>query len=501
MQGVPQTSPRLTARIAGALYVLCIGRGFFAEMVVRGKLVVYSDAAVTARNIIAAPGLYRAGFFADVSAMTLGVAGAAINKISWRLLPLILLSYLISYMDRSNISFASVPMNADLGFGAAVYGLGAGLFFVGYAIFEVPSNLLLVRFGARRWIARIMLTWGLISIGTLFVRTPAQFYAIRFLLGVAEAGFFPGVMLYLSNWYPNRWRGRAVSRFYIAAPLGTVLMGAVAGALLGLDGWMGLKGWQWLFLVEGLPAVVMAVLLLLYLPDAPGSVRWLSNEEKSWVTCALAADVATTGIGDHAFFRALLDPLVLAIGLAVALSFACSNAVIFSGPKLLIDATGWTMTNVGFLVSLSGVATTAAILAFGWNSDRCRERYLHLAAAIGISGLCAGTMALAINPVMTVLGYFFFVVVALNIGMLGILIIADELNPAARVVGFAAMNTVAQIGSFFGPALWGLAADRTGNFQFGLSVIPFVMLAAAGIVLAKRRRVMSGAAVVTTGNG
>ena len=394
-------------------------------------------------------------------------ARTAIDKISWRLLPLILLSYLICYMDRSNISFASV--------------------------------LLLARFGARRWIARIMLTWGLISIGTMFVRTPVQFYAIRFLLGVAEAGFFPGVMLYLSNWYPNRWRGRAVSRFYIAAPLGTVLMGAFAGALLGLDGWMGLKGWQWLFLMEGLPAVLMALLLLLYLPDAPGTVRWLSNEEKSWVMRALAADgasrdISTRGMSDHDFFRALLHPLVLAIGLAVALSFACSNAVIFSGPKLLLDATGWTMTKVGFLVSLSGVAATAAMLAFGWNSDRCRERYLHLTVAIGISALCAETMALAISPLMTVLGYFLFVVVALNIGMLGILIVADDLNPSARVVGFAAMNTIAQIGSFVGPSLWGLAADRTGGFQFGLSFIPFVMVAAAGIVLAKRRRVMSIAA-------
>lgn len=427
------------------------------------------------------------------------VTHSAIDKISWRLLPLILLSYLISYMDRSNISFASVQMNADLGFSAAVYGLGAGLFFVGYSIFEVPSNLLLARFGARRWIARIMLTWGLISIGTMFVRTPVQFYAIRFLLGVAEAGFFPGVLVYLSNWYPNRWRGRAVSRFYIAAPLGTVLMGAVAGPLLGLDGWMGLKGWQWLFLVEGLPAVMMAVLLLFYLPDTPGTVSWLSNEEKSWVMRALAADVATHGISEHGFFRALLDPLVLAIGLAVALSFACTYTLIFSGPRLLIDATGWSMTNVGILISLSGVATTAVMLALGWNSDRCCERYLHLVGAICISALCAGTMALTISPSMTVIGYFFFVVVALNIGMLGFLIIADELNPSARVVGFAAMNTIAQVGSFVGPALWGLAADRTGNFHFGLTVIPFVMLAAAGIVLAKRRHVMSIAATVTIG--
>jgi ACS family tartrate transporter-like MFS transporter len=429
------------------------------------------------------------------------VARGAIDKISWRLLPLILLSYLISYMDRSNISFASVPMNADLRFSATVYGLGAGLFFVGYAFFEVPSNLLLARFGARRWIARIMLTWGLVSIGMMFVRTPWQFYAIRFLLGLAEAGFFPGVMLYLSSWYPNRWRGRAVSRFYIAAPLGTVLMGAVAGSLLGLDGRLGLKGWQWLFLVEGLPAVLMALILLLLLPDAPGSVTWLSDSQKAWVTRALADDIAMCGKSDHGFLRALLHPLVLAIALPVALSFACFNSIVFSGPKLLIDATGWSMTHVGFLVSFVGVVTTAAMLTFGWNSDRCRERYLHMAGAMGISALSAGTMALAISPWMTVLGYSFFTIVSFNIGMLGFLVVADDLTPPARVVGFAAMNTIAQIGSFIGPALWGLAADRTGSFQLGLSVIPCVMLAAAGFVLLKRRNVTSVGAVPDHGVG
>jgi ACS family tartrate transporter-like MFS transporter len=427
-------------------------------------------------------------------------ARTAINKISWRLLPLILLSYLISYMDRSNISFASMQMNADLRFSAAVYGLGAGLFFVGYAIFEVPSNLLLARFGARRWIARIMLTWGVISIGTMFVRTPLQFYVMRLLLGVAEAGFFPGVLLYLSGWYPNQWRGRAVSRFYIAAPLGTVLMGAVAGALLHMNGLLGLKGWQWLFLIEGLPAILMAVVLVFYLPDAPESVAWLSRDEKSWLVRALAADVAASGASDHGFFRALLDPLVLAIGLAMALSHACGNAVIFSGPKLLMEATGWSMTRVGILISVSGVMTIVAMLIFGWNSDRYSERYLHLAGTIGISAVCAATMAWSSGPLMTVLGFLFFHTIMLNIGMLGFVLIADALHPSSRVVGFATLNTIGQVGSFSGPALWGLAADRTGSFHFGLSVIPFVMLASAGIVVAMRRRGMSVGVVATVGD-
>src|SRR4249919_1328640 len=187
------------------------------------------------------------------------IGRSAMTKAMWRILPLILLAYVVAYIDRVNVSFASLQMNDDLKFSATIYGLGGGLFFLGYALFEVPSSLMLARFKAPQWIARIMITWGLLAAGMMFVHTPMQFYVMRFLLGVAEAGFFPGVMLYLSVWYPNAWRGRAVSRFYIASPLATMLMGGVAGLLLGLNGRLGLAGWQWLFLAEGLPSILMAV--------------------------------------------------------------------------------------------------------------------------------------------------------------------------------------------------------------------------------------------------
>src|SRR5437660_5576264 len=190
---------------------------------------------------------------------------SAVAKASWRLLPLIALGYGISYVDRVNISFAALQMNRDLHFSATIYGLGGGLFFLGYALFEIPSNLMLVRFGARRWIARIMFTWGLLAVGMMFVRSPMQFYIMRFLLGVAEAGFFPGVLYYLSGWFPVAQRGRAVSRFYVAVPLASVVMGGVSGQLLALDGIGQLQGWQWLFLAEGLPSVLMAFLLLRWL--------------------------------------------------------------------------------------------------------------------------------------------------------------------------------------------------------------------------------------------
>src|SRR5665213_3415271 len=226
------------------------------------------------------------------SASALSLRKSALMKMSWRLLPLIGLGYCIAYIDRVNISFAALQMNQDLHFSAAVYGLGGGLFFLSYALFEVPSNLLLVRFGARRWIARIMLTWGVLAVGMMFVRTPMQFYVMRFLLGLAEAGFFPGVIYYLSLWFPNRHRARAISRFYVAWPLSAAIMGALAGALLSLQGRLGLAGWQWLFLAEGLPAVALSGIILVGLPDRARDAAWLSSEEKAWIGAKLADDRA-----------------------------------------------------------------------------------------------------------------------------------------------------------------------------------------------------------------
>lgn len=216
------------------------------------------------------------------------IGAAAMRKAFWRIIPLILLAYLFAYIDRVNVSFAAADMNADLGFSATVYGLGGGLFFLGYALFEIPSNLMLVRFGARQWIARIMVTWGLLAAGMMFVQTAEQFYILRSVLGVAEAGFYPGVIYYFSGWFPPCHRSRAVSRFYIAGPLASMVMGAMSGWLLGLDGTAGMHGWQWLFLVQGLPTVLVGLLVLRFLPDAPATVLWLSQPEKEWIHNELA---------------------------------------------------------------------------------------------------------------------------------------------------------------------------------------------------------------------
>jgi MFS transporter, ACS family, tartrate transporter len=249
---------------------------------------------------------------------------SALRKASWRLIPLIAFGYGIAYMDRVNISFASLQMNRDLHFSASIYGFGAGLFFVSYAACEVPSNLLLYRVGARRWFARIMVTWGLLAIGMMFVKTPLQFYVMRFLLGMAEAGFFPGVIYYLAQWFPPHMRARSISRFYISFPLGSVLMGSIAGWLLGLEGKAGLAGWQWLFLIEGLPALVLAVVFLLYLPAGPAEATWLTEDERHWILHHAGrgdGDVHNGSIG-----RSLLDVRVWQVSLLMLCMLTASYA-------------------------------------------------------------------------------------------------------------------------------------------------------------------------------
>lgn len=419
---------------------------------------------------------------------------STLAKASWRLLPMIALGYGISYIDRVNISFAAATMNADLGFSATVYGFGGGLFFLSYAAFEVPSNLLLVRVGARRWLARIMVTWGLIAVGMMFVRTDWQFYAMRFLLGLAEAGFFPGVIYYLTQWFPSAHRGRAISRFYVAWPLSAFVMGGLAGALLSLDGLWGLEGWQWLFLVEGLPAVAMGFVFLVFLPDNPQTVRWLSAGEKDWLARRLAADAAALAPVKHGFLPALTNPVVLQLVAINFITLGCSYAFTLSAPTILDQMTGWGPTNVGYLISFAGLSATVGILFTGWNSDRTRERYLHL--TIPILMMAAGYVVLATSPppLVTASAYVLTLIGSSGVAAAFWLVPGDLLHPRVVAVSVAAINALGSLASFAAPWLWGIAKDATGGYGLGISVLPVAYLIAAAIVLAlryqaKRRRV------------
>jgi MFS transporter, ACS family, tartrate transporter len=424
------------------------------------------------------------------------IGRAALRKASWRLLPLIGLGYGIAYMDRVNISFASLQMNHDLHFSATVYGLGGGLFFLSYALLEVPSNLLLVRFGARRWIARIMLTWGLLAAGMMFVRTPTQFYVMRFLLGAAEAGFFPGVVFYLMQWFPAEHRGRAVSRFYVALPLSSVVMGAIAGSLLNLHGRFGMAGWQWLFLVEGLPAVLLSAVVLVALPDGPAQAAWLTDDERKWIQERLSADrAALGGVIDHSVARALLDPRVWQLGICNLFILGSTYAFILSAPAVLQGSTRWSATEVGFLVSMSGLLGAAAMMLNGWHSDRRRERHLHTVIPLTVIAGAFLAMGLSIAPWIVVPAYVVVFVCQNAVQATFWLIPSDVLHGRSAAVGVAAIGSIGMVGSFIGPYAWGAARDFTGDYQTGLLWLVVPHLAAATIVLAVRHRARLRAAL------
>ncbi|MBW8815985.1 MAG: MFS transporter [Caulobacterales bacterium] len=419
---------------------------------------------------------------------------SAVSKASWRLLPLIGLGYGVSYIDRVNISFAALQMNRDLGFSATVYGLGAGLFFLGYALCEVPSNMILVRVGARRWIARIMLTWGALAIGMLFVRTPVQFYVMRFLLGVAEAGFFPGVAYYLTLWFPEAHRGRAISRFYVAWPLSTVVMGAVAGALLGLQGRLGLAGWQWLFLVEGAPALLLSVVILLRLPDSPEQAAWLTDGEKAWLRRRLAGDAAALAGAPQDALRAVTSLPVLTATAVNFLLLGGFYAFNLSAPELLRGATGMSAGEVGYLVAAGGLLGAVALLLNGWHSDHSAERHLHLVVPILVMAAAFAVIGQAAAP-WAVAGAYVVALVA-NAAVGGVVwpVLFGVLHPRTAAVGSATINALGQLGSFVLPALWGVSRDATGGFHAGLAVLPFAYLLAAGLVFSLRQSRMKLAA-------
>jgi len=413
---------------------------------------------------------------------------SALTKASWRLLPLIALGYGISYMDRVNISFAALQMNRDLHFSATIYGLGAGLFFLSYALFEVPSNMLLVRFGARRWIARIMLTWGVLAVGMMFVRTPIQFYVMRLLLGFAEAGFFPGVLYYLTQWFPAAHRGRAISRFYVAVPLSSLFMGAIAGSLLGLQGRLGLAGWQWLFLVEGLPAILLSVIVFFFLPGQPAEAKWLSDDEKAWIERRLAAEAVALGGADHSILRALRSPVVLAMAAVNFIFLGCSYAFNLSAPALLRDATGLGVANVGYLVAAGGLAGVAGMMFNGWHSDHSGERHLHLATPLLLIAGAFLVIGQSTAPILIMAGYLIWMAASNAVATVVWLVPGAVPHPRSAAVAVAAINSVGQVGSFAFPALWGVARDATGSYHAGLTALPVAFLAATAIVLLLRRR-------------
>jgi ACS family tartrate transporter-like MFS transporter len=425
----------------------------------------------------------------DVAHEDTPLARATTARVSLRLLPFLFVLYMFNFLDRTNVSIAALQMNRDLQFSVAAFGLGSGIFFVGYALFEIPSNLLLARVGARWWIARIMFTWGVIAVGMALVRTPIQFYVLRFLLGVAEAGFFPGVVYYLSQWFPSDVRARASARFMVAIPLSGVLGGAIGGSLLALDGRLGLAGWQWLFIAEGLPSILLGVAVLMLLTDRPADARWLTLEQRTWLEARLARDgTASSARHGVSALRSLVDPLVWLVSLPYFASAVAYYGYQFWGPTIIRDALRTSDTATSLVSGLIALVAAAVMLMNAAHSDRTNERFVH--AARGSAVLTLGFLGVALLPwpIAKVLA-----IALVPIGAMMFMVPYWCLPPmlfrgAAMAATIALINSIQSLGGFVGPNIIGVAKTLTGGTTGAFLVLTsFGFLSGASLLLLRRR--------------
>lgn len=416
-------------------------------------------------------------------------AASAVDKITLRLIPFLFLLYLLNFLDRVNVGFAALSMNRDLGFGPAVYGFGAGIFFIGYCLFEVPSNLVLYRTGARIWIARIMVSWGIVASLMMLVKSPLSFYAFRFLLGVAEAGFFPGIIYYLTAWYPARERARAYAWFLAAIPICGVLGGPISGALLGLDGALGLTGWQWLFILEGIPSILVGLLVLRLLPDRPADARWLTAQERDALERELAAEREAPHESHAASLRAALGkPIVWWLGLVYFSLIVAVYGFALWLPQLIKAAGEFTNFEVGLLTAVPYAVAAVGMVLIGRHSDRTGERHFHLAlpALVGSVGFLAVSTAEGTG----------WLIAALCLAALGVLgwlgpfwaLPTAFLKGEAAAGGVALINSMGAFGGFVGPYLLGKLKESSGSFVPGLTLLAGSMLIGVAVTLLLRRR-------------
>ena len=408
------------------------------------------------------------------------LAVSTLGKVRRRLIPFLFLLYIVAYLDRVNVGFAALDMNRDLGFTAAVYGMGSGLFFLSYTLLEVPSNLLLARLGARVWIARIMFTWGVMSTAMVFVAGPTSFYLLRILLGAAEAGFFPGLIYYLTHWFPARERARAVALFMTATAMAGVIGAPVSSLLLQLDGVLGLRGWQWLFLVEGLPAILLAPVVLSYLTERPSDAAWLEPAEREWLAKEIAAEQAHTA-GAHLTFRdAYRSGRLWAISLVYLCIVVAFYGISFWLPQIMQAASGLGSATIVLLSAIPYVAATAGLVIVGTRSDRTGERRWHLAVPCLIGA--AGFVLTVLVPSTLTNSLITLSIAAFGIwGTLGPLWTFPTafLRGTAAAGGIALVNSIGNVGGFAGPFLMGWIREATGGFSAGLLTLAgFLVLGA-----------------------
>lgn len=411
-----------------------------------------------------------------------------LRKITRRLIPFLVLLYFVAFLDRINVGFAALTMNRELGLSPEMFGIGSGIFFLGYFIFEVPSTVILHKVGARFWIGRVMITWGIVSVAMIFMRGPVSFYVLRFLLGLAEAGFFPGIILYLSYWFPSSHRSAMIAVFMAAAPIAGFIGSPISGALMQLHGFLGLQGWQWLFLVEGAPAVVLGVITFRYLTDRPEDAGWLDPEEREWIANELLREErAYRQTRRTSVWSALADWRVLVLSLAYFGTSAGLYTIGFWAP-LLVKGFGFSSFDVGLLVAIpNGVAVIGMVL-WSRHSDRTRERYWHAAIACLVAALGMAIAGAAGSSIVAAL-------VGLSLTAVGVSAAKPSLwslpttffagTGAAASIGL--INSLGTLGGFVGPWMIGSADSATGHFSRGLEWVGGMLVVSAVTILALRQ--------------
>lgn len=404
-----------------------------------------------------------------------------ISKLFWRLLPFLFVVYVVNYLDRVNVGFAALQMQSQLGFSDRVYGLGAGIFFAGYFIFQVPSNLVLARVGARRWIAAIMIVWGVISCCMIFVRSGHGFYALRFLLGVAESGFFPGIILYLKNWFPASARARAIALFMTAIPLSGVVGSPISGALLEMHAW-GLAGWQWLFVIEGTPAILLGLATLALLAERPESVHWLSVEQRNWLTAELHREREAHPDATRHWSVALASGRIWLLTLVYCGITTCMYGIIYFLPKMIRAVSVAADFKIGLLAIFPYLAASIAMVLVAMHSDREGERRWHLACVACVGAIGASVAAYATSTMGTVL--FLSIALSGGLSMLGPFwaLSTHSLSETTAPAGIALINSLGNFGGFMGPYVMGVLSARAG-FRWGMVVIGAALLLAGLIAL------------------
>lgn len=416
-----------------------------------------------------------------------------IRKVTVRLLPFLIVCYFVAYLDRVNVGFAALTMNKDLGLTSSMYGFGAGVFFLAYFVFEVPSNLFLDRFGARKWIARIMFSWGILSGLMAFIpaiatytglRNEHTFYALRVLLGVAEAGFFPGIIFYLTLWFPAVYRARIIGYFMAAIPFSSVIGAPVSGLLLELHGMAGMTGWQWMFIIEAAPAVVLSVVTFFYLTDRPKDALWLADDERTWLAARLVAEEQQRKKAGHfSILEALVNRKVLALALVYFGAVSSNYGVGFFLPQIVKDF-GLSNAMTGLITAIPYVVGTIGMIWYGRRSDRKRERRGHVAVALAIAASGIAVSTLLDNPALKML--------ALSVSAFGVFsslpvfwtLPTAFLSGASAAAGIAVINSIGNLAGFTGPFAMGWIKDHTGSYTGGLLAIAGCATIAMAIVLA-----------------